>query len=303
MKGSSSGSGRFRILCGAALTLALTAFAVRTLAQTTIFPANTTLPVSIPDNIPSGVDVTFPVTGLTGPVDAVALNITFGPSSPGHTWVGDLDIILTAPSGESHVIMENTGGPGLGDSSDITGPYTFADGGSNWWAAASAAGGLIAAGTYSASNVTGVLTSLDAEFAGIAGNGTWTLNVSDNAFVDTGGVSAASLTINDDCANLTLSDKTLMVLEMHAACGVITVGPNYAVMGPNGFLVVTSGTSIAFVNGFEVGVDGGLEAGIDPALNPLFLARQALVLAAPPPQPAGPESDQSNPQKVEKGSD
>jgi subtilisin-like proprotein convertase family protein len=156
-------------------------------------------------------NVTFNVTGLTGPLtDVRVTGLTF---SPVHTYVGDLQVSLIAPNGTSFVVFSRTGAtttPGAGDSSDAAGPYTFADDAAgNWWTAAAAAGAAVAipAGSYRTSQEgglvgsTGTQTNLTAAFAGVTNpNGTWTLRFLDGCSVDTGTVSAVSLGLKVSCA-------------------------------------------------------------------------------------------------------
>jgi hypothetical protein len=127
-------------------------------------------PTSCP-GVGSPLDVAFSVTGITPPLtDVRVTGLTFGPS---HPYVGDLRVALIAPNGHSHALFARTGAmtsTGLGDSSDVTGPYSFADDASgDWWAAASAAGAVtpVPAGSYRTSQPggtgsPGALTSLTA---------------------------------------------------------------------------------------------------------------------------------------------
>lgn len=153
-------------------------------------------------------DVTFTVTGISGTVSNVAVNMTFG--TP-HTWVGDLDVRLIAPNAVEHVIFSRTGATSAtatGDSSDAAGPYTFVDSAPaspTWWAAATAAGAAVAipTGSYRTSTAGEVVggganTLITAAFSalGTAANGTWTLRFRDHCSLDTGSVTAANLTID-----------------------------------------------------------------------------------------------------------
>lgn len=149
-------------------------------------------------------NITFNVTGISGPPSNISVSMTF---SPAHTWVGDIRAVLTAPNGTSFVIFGQTGlttATGFGDSSDLAGPYNFNNAATgNWWAEAAAQGSTSAltAGAYRTSQpggagATGAVTDLNAAFASIpTSNGTWTLAVTDSCSGDTGTVSAASLTL------------------------------------------------------------------------------------------------------------
>ncbi|NNE66641.1 MAG: carboxypeptidase regulatory-like domain-containing protein [Pyrinomonadaceae bacterium] len=208
---------------------------------TSTFPTSTTLPLAIPDNVPAGTSASIPVSGLTDQVRGVALNVTYDQPAGGggHTWVGDLNVVLTEPGGNFHTIHSRTGsstGTGAGDSSDAQGPYTFTDGTANdWWATAvSTIGGTIAPGSYRThANGSATPTDMNPVFQGPAladtrsiferksnsskksgpidrtdnlGNGTWTLAVSDNAGGDTGRIAALSLTITTLAPTSALAD-------------------------------------------------------------------------------------------------
>ncbi len=188
-------------------------------APAATFAANPVTLGAIPDNL-AGCDatggtprnVTFNVSGLTGSVTSVELtNLTFG--SPVHTWGGDIQAVLIAPNGASHMVFGRTGATtatSCGDSSDLAGPYTFADTAAappsgGWWQAATAAGAAIpiATGTYRTTNIGGAgatnpmpPTSMNPSFTGVTNaNGTWTLRLSDHGAGDTGAVSAATLSV------------------------------------------------------------------------------------------------------------
>ncbi len=159
------------------------------------------------DNNPAAPrNVTFTVSGLPAGAPAdVQADFTMNPV---HTWGGDIDATLIAPDGTQFVMFASTGATtatGVGDSSDLSGPYVFTDSaaGTNWWAAAATAGTaeVIPPGSYrttqagpqGAANFSPP-TNLTAAFAGVANpNGTWTMRFTDNAAGDTGAVSAANL--------------------------------------------------------------------------------------------------------------
>src|SRR5687767_15133320 len=80
---------------------------------------------AIPDGVTCGTYnastrvVSFSVTGISVPPTNVSLSVTVD-----HTWVGDLRAVLAAPNGTSHTIFMSTGAAaGVGDSSDLVGPY------------------------------------------------------------------------------------------------------------------------------------------------------------------------------------
>jgi len=159
------------------------------------------------DNDPASPrNVTFTVSGVpAGALTDVQADFTMNPV---HTWGGDVDITLIAPDSTQFVIFASTGATtaaGVGDSSDLSGPYVFTDSaaGTNWWAAAATAGAAVVippgsyrttqAGPQAAANFSPP-TNLTAAFAAVANpNGTWTMRFTDNAAGDTGAVSAANL--------------------------------------------------------------------------------------------------------------
>ena len=77
-----------------------------------VFPANAGTLGPIPDNLPATPrDVTFTVSGITGAPSNVEVSMTY---SPVHTWVGDINVFLIAPNGNSFVIYGRTGQVGAG---------------------------------------------------------------------------------------------------------------------------------------------------------------------------------------------
>ncbi|MBK8205646.1 MAG: choice-of-anchor D domain-containing protein [Planctomycetes bacterium] len=172
------------------------AMVAASLAAQTTFPTSSTLPAAIPDNNPAGVTLNVPVSGLTGGVSNVELDITFAPN---HTFAGDLIITITAPGA---VATADVYRRAPDDSSNLAGPYTFADGGADF--AAALAGGttnfVVPSGTYAPSTTGPTTVNFAAIFNGLtvgAANGTWTVLVSDNANIDTGSVSALAIRITD----------------------------------------------------------------------------------------------------------
>jgi len=150
-------------------------------------------------------DVTFNVTGM-GAVAPSDVRITGLMVS--HTFVGDLTVTLIAPDGTTQKALFGRTGAftagGLGDNSNLTGPYTFADDadvGNPWWNAAQSANDTTAvpAGSYRASEVGGTgaggpSTQLTPAFAGVTHpNGTWTLRFVDTCGQTIGTVTAATL--------------------------------------------------------------------------------------------------------------
>lgn len=155
---------------------------------------------AIPDNDPAG---TTSVINIAA--DECITDVAVTLFATDHTWIGDMTVTITSPSGTTADLMVRVGDTtgGAGDSSDLGGDYTFADGGADLWAAAGAAGGadVIASGTYAATGIgdagtgTGTPVSLAALFAGEKTAGAWTLFASDGAGGDLGNVGSWGLNI------------------------------------------------------------------------------------------------------------
>ena len=162
-------------------------------------------------NYGAPLDVTFPVTGMTSQITNISLSITF---NPGHTFIGDLDVVLAPPgvtpgAAGSFVIFSRVGATtaaDFGDSSNLGGTYTFNNASANnLWTAADTTGNnvVITAQSYRTSApgpvaIPAANTDFTAAFSGLTLaqlNGTWTLRFRDGASSDTGTVSASALTL------------------------------------------------------------------------------------------------------------
>ncbi len=113
--------------------------------------------LSIPDSTPSGVSDTISISGCTTVTDVLV-----GVEIP-HTWKGDLSVDLTSPSGDTVLLHDRSGG----SASDVIGFYPTT---------------LTPAGSLSTFNST-------------AGDGDWTLSVSDNVGGDTGTLNSWTLAL------------------------------------------------------------------------------------------------------------
>lgn len=148
-------------------------------------------------------DVTFTVTGMSGPV--MFGSVSFSAS---HTFLQDLEVSLRAPGGSpSHLLFSATGTTSTvanscaGSSNDLStaNTYTFSDiSTANWWTTAAAnpvptsSNRTVVAGPSSNPPAT---TSMGVTFGLAPANGVWTLRFRDRGAGDTGTVTAASLTI------------------------------------------------------------------------------------------------------------
>ncbi|MCW3083236.1 MAG: hypothetical protein JWP12_602 [Bacteroidetes bacterium] len=176
-----------------------------------VITATNSTAVAIPDDTPAGVNSTITISGagtaLASSATAIINNIT-------HTFDGDLILTLTAPNGSS-IILSNQEG-------SIDQNYTntvFSD----------TATTPVSAGT---GPFTGAFMP-EAPFSTLTGpaNGTWTLNVSDNAAADVGtlagwslafqssnGISAyswtPSATLNNDTSASPMANPTAPTLYM-----------------------------------------------------------------------------------------
>jgi hypothetical protein len=176
---------------------------------------------SVPGVLASDIVIDNP--GIVASLNSVT--ITFG--NPGHTWVGDLQIILTAPNGDDVHLFSRTGANGptsFGDSSDLNGTYVFVNGGG---ASFSAAAGTatstqpVAPGTYNreTNTLVGATIGADTDGFGVFGGdqvqGAWRLTVKDWGVGDTGGLSGWNLNIS-----LVPSPGSLALLGVAGLLGV-----------------------------------------------------------------------------------
>lgn len=148
-------------------------------------------PVAIPDDDLAGVDVPITVAGagalarLTFSIDGAVCSADIGSTTVGldHTWVGDLTFVLTSPSGTSVMLIDQAGGP-LNSGNNFCQTVLQDGAASSIQNVASTQAPFT--GTFSPLNPLGAFTGENAD-------GTWTLNVSDNALFDTGSVRAVGV--------------------------------------------------------------------------------------------------------------
>ena len=244
---------------------------------------------NIPD-LPSGtscqtaqgtpLNVTFSVTGIIGSVSNVSLSATMA-----HTWVGDLTATLIAPNGASHIVFARTGATtatSSGDSDNLNGTYAFGDAFTNppsggWWQETTATSThdmtpgnyrTTASGGAGATNPAPA-TNMNGAFAGVTNaNGTWTFRVTDGCNIDTGSVSAATLSVDG------------------SATPVSDANVDFSGDGKTDF-VITRGTSTPFADGDLSSLVAPMH-GFDPDVRQAPGARHSLAkvqrdsLLAPP---------------------
>lgn len=165
-------------------------------------------PVPIPDDVAAGVNIPLQVSGMTGQIadidfrfDAAAegtCNATVGNENAAmdHTFIGDLEFKLTSPAGTTVTLMSRRGGT----RENICTTLLDDDGGFPSLGTVTSGTGLFLSGNFSPDSP---LSAFDGQNP----NGTWTLNVSDNAGIDTGTMRRFSLLITPrvctDCAATT----------------------------------------------------------------------------------------------------
>jgi YD repeat-containing protein len=155
-------------------------------------------PVIIPENNPTGVNISLVVSGVQGNItdlnfriDSLAgCNASVGNVNAGvdHTYVGDLIFKLTSPSGTTVTIIDRPGVP----------PSSTGFGGNNFCATTlNDEGGFPPIETVSTEPVSGSFSPNNplSAFDGQNANGTWVLNVSDVFAQDVGSVRRFSLII------------------------------------------------------------------------------------------------------------
>jgi len=168
--------------------------------------------VTIPDNIPAGVNINLPVTGVGTVSDLnFRLDTLMGGTCDGtvgdtdcainHTWVGDIIIKITPPDGSPTVsVIDRIGVPvpnTVGCNNNNFGDILLNDEGmfpaietqGNPSSAACNTNFLFPTGSFTPNNA---LSAFDGENA----DGTWVINVSDNAGADTGSVRRFSFVFN-----------------------------------------------------------------------------------------------------------
>ncbi|MBK9155808.1 MAG: VCBS repeat-containing protein [Chloracidobacterium sp.] len=234
--------------------------------------------------------ISFNVSGITAPISAISVDATVQ-----HTWVGDVEMILTAPNGTASLITVSRIGATtevpFGYSSEYDGTYAFSDTatGPNIWTAAQDS--PVPPGVYRTTAGGGPgqtdpppVTSLMTAFGGLSSaqaNGTWTLSLRDAAEQDTGFVSAANLNIAG-----TTPATFLSITSGASGSGSGTVnysvgqnttgGPRTGKMTIAGktFTVNQSNTTTATQTRFDYDADGRADLSVRrPANNVWYLLR------------------------------
>ncbi len=167
----------------------------------------------------NGLDIGIPITvsGVDRRITDIRVAITFAPAA---IWAGDLTAILMAPNATSTAIVGRIGAANAtscGDSSDLSGTYTFVDpsvSSNNIWTAASTvlSTEVIPPGTYMTTPIGGVggdnppagipLISVFANLPVAQINGQWILRLRDTAKGEPITVTGVSLALPVDCYDI-----------------------------------------------------------------------------------------------------
>ena len=167
-------------------------------------------------------NITFSATGLASTaLTDIRVSMTFGTT---HNWGGDITATLISPTGISFPLFGRIGATTAtanGTSANLSGTYVFVDPAittNNIWTVASATTTAvpILEGTYATTPVGGdgvvnppTPTNFLAAYSSLTTaavlNGTWTLQVVDNCELDTGAITAASLTLQQSAPPLQYS--------------------------------------------------------------------------------------------------
>jgi subtilisin-like proprotein convertase family protein len=172
---------------------------------------------------------TISVSGLTGTVTDVNVTLT----GLSHTFPDDVDVLLVGPSGQTVLLMSDTGGhfslSGVNLTFDDAATASLSD------------DGQIVSGTYKPTQGTTLATEFCAvptsfpspapaspygsalsAFNGTNPNGTWSLYVIDDSFGDIGSISGGwSLDITADItAGTTPEEKIADLRDLHASLGI-----------------------------------------------------------------------------------
>ena len=153
----------------------------------------TAIPDAVSTTVPgTPVDISFPVSGLTGSVGEVTFSLYLT-----HTWVSDLIITLIAPNGASVILSDNAGGPASASTTGSAfgsscGTYlVFSDLGAASIDTQVVTSGSPIVGTFKPSFPLSAFKGLSAA----AANGTWKLHIQDMGLADTGTFQCGSLSV------------------------------------------------------------------------------------------------------------
>lgn len=182
--------------------------------------------VAVPDNTPAGVNITLPVSGLTGNISDIdfrfdsdpagTCNATIGNTSAAadHTFIGDFIFKLTSPGGTTVTIVNRRGGT----RENICNTLLDDDGGYPALSTVTSVSGQFLSGNFAPD------APLSA-FDGQNGNGNWVLNVSDNAGIDVGSMRRFSLIISTASPTTICAGDVLKLTSTTVPAGTVVYSP------------------------------------------------------------------------------
>lgn len=208
--------------CSVSSNVTLTVHPLPTIVITAGTPTTSTISytgpaVAVPDNTPAGVDIPLAVSGLTGNISDLNFRLDAGAgtcdattgntnASMDHTFNGDLVFRLTSPLGTSVVLINRRGGGG----NNFCTVLLDDDGGFPASSTMTTAGAI--SGNFAPENP---LSAFDGQNP----NGTWTLNVSDNAGIDVGSLRRFSLIFSTSSPNATICNGQIVPINAYATPG------------------------------------------------------------------------------------
>ena len=182
--------------------------------------------VAVPDNSPAGVNITLPVSGLTGNISdldfrfdanpAGTCNATVGnpDAAADHTFIGDFIFKLTSPGGTTVTLVNRRGGT----RENICNTLLDDDGGYPALSTVTSVSGQFLSGNFAPDNA---LSAFD----GQNGNGNWVLNVSDNAGIDVGSMRRFSLVISTASPTTICAGDVLKLTSTSTPAGSVVFSP------------------------------------------------------------------------------
>jgi len=196
----------------------------------TTYASAANLNIAIPDNTPAGVSAVITVAASGNVTELKCVTVTMS-----HTWTGDLVATFTHVSSGTSVQLfrrlNASNATNIGESSNMSGTYTFCATGASFAAAANNGGTdfIIPPGTYAQSSVSlqatpAQNTNTFANFVGLSLNGDWRLTVSDYSSVDIGTISSWSFEACSGAASCpTFSGAPANVTIVNSTCNSGTV--------------------------------------------------------------------------------
>ena len=190
-------------------------------------------------------DVQFNVSGITAGIGNIAVSFTGT-----HTYMGDVEATLIAPNGTQHRVFGYTLIPPkeYGGETALNGTYVFSDTATqNWWTVVGGMADPVPSGSYRTSESGGPgatnpmpNTSIMTAFSGLTDfNGTWTLRFTDGTALDTGNITAASMTFTPSNPWITITGGSSGTGSGNVQ---YSVASNTAQLARTGFITVAGQT-------------------------------------------------------------